>query len=420
MPEKPQRVRGFPDRLPGETARFDAILLRAAKVLKAFGFQRIDPPVVEFTKVFSRALGESSDIAAKEMYTFKKGGESLTLRPEGTASVMRLFITEKLRRETPLRFFYHGPMFRRERPQKGRFRQFYQIGAEMIGESGERADAELLSLTWTLMKTLNLHKKAALEINTIGSPAERRKYAARLKEFLRPFSGDLSAESQARLDKNPLRILDSKDSKDREILSSPPLLRDHLAPESLAKYKNTKKILFDLNIPFRENPLLVRGLDYYNDLVFEWTSPELGAQSGVLAGGRYDSLSEALGGPPAAGAGWAAGLERLAMLCGAFPKGGTDIGIVSAGEEEKAFELAHQLRGAGFSVYFRFSGNFAKQLRRAVQKNCRLALFCGKDEARKGAATIKDLDSGEQFSVPFSDLETWLAGRLAQPGGFSG
>ena len=412
MPEKLQRARGFPDRLPNETAQFDAILSRCLQVLKSFGFRRADPPVVERAEVFSRTLGESSSIVNKEMYTFQKGEESLTLRPEGTASLMRLFITEKLHRQIPLRFFYHGPMFRHERPQKGRFRQFHQLGAELIGEAGEQADAELLSLTWILMKKLSLQKKTVLEINTVGGAPERKAYTAALRDFLTPLSKDLSPESQARLGKNPLRILDSKDKKDQEILLKAPRLKDHFQPETLKKYEKIKKILSDLSIPFKENPQLVRGLDYYNDLVFEWTSPELGAQSGVLAGGRYDQLSETLGGPPTPATGWAAGMERLALLCEIFSEEQMDIGLISAGSEEaksEAFQLAHQLRENGHSVYFRFSGNFSKQLRRAVQKKCQLALFYGEEERQKNLATVKNLESEKQFSVPFSDLENWAA-----------
>ena len=409
------RARGFPDRLPHETLQLDAILSRSLEVLKAFGFQRADPPVLEYTEVFSRTLGEGSDIVNKEMYSFRRGEESLTLRPEGTAGLIRLFISEKLQQQTPLRFFYHGPMFRHERPQKGRFRQFYQLGAEIIGEAGGRADAELLSLTWLLMKKLRLKDKAALEINTIGGAAGRGAYTEALKGFLAPFSSDLSAESRARLSKNPLRILDSKDKKDQEILERAPRLWDHLKPESLQKYESVKKILSGLSIPFKENPRLVRGLDYYNDLVFEWTSPDLGAQSGVLAGGRYDGLSEALGGPPAPAAGWAAGMERLALLCGAFPGENPDIGIVSVGAEaqDRAFQLAHQLREEGWRVYFRFSGNFSKQMSRAAQKKCRLALFFGEKELKQGDISLKDLQTEQQFSVPLAGLKSRLKSHLS-------
>ena len=423
-----RRVRGFPDRLTEESYQFDSLLSSIIKVLRVFDFQKVDPPILEYSELFSRTLGEDSEIVNKEMYSFQQGEESLTLRPEGTAGIARLFITQKLYKQLPLKWYYQGYMFRHERPQKGRFRQFYQIGAEFLGDSSELADVELLSMAWLLIKKLSLEKKVTLEINSLGSLEERKRYREKLQNFLSPLKEKLSANSQVRLVQNPLRIWDSKEKQDQEIMKKAPLLKGCLQEKTVQRYERIKESLTSLNIPFKENAQLVRGLDYYNDLVFEWTSEDLGAQSAFLSGGRYDGLVESLGGPSTPAVGWAVGLERLSLLCKPFKKEPIQIGFVAMGEKaiKKAFQMVYELRSEGFSVYYRFSGNFSKQMKRISQK-CLFALIYGEQEHFKGEIILKDLSKGRnqeasqenfkgqyenQYSFPISHLKKELEKKI--------
>lgn len=404
-----RRVRGFPDHLPEESFQLDSLLSVVLDLLKKFHFQKVDIPILEYSDLFSRTLGEGSDIVNKGMYSFTSGEESLTLRPEGTASIARAFITNKLQKQLPLRWYYQGPMFRHERPQKARFRQFYQLGVECLGDSSEKADGELLSLVWLLVKKLGIEKKVTLEINSLGSLKERTQYKEKLKKYLQPLQKQLSPDSQRRLEQNPLRIWDSKEKQDQEILKQAPLLRDSLQEPSLQKYDKIKNLLKDLKIPFKEKPQLVRGLDYYSDLVFELSSEELGAQSAVLAGGRYDGLIESLGGNFTPAVGWALGLERLSLLCKPFTREPLQIGLLAVGEEveKKAFQLAHNLRSEGFSLYYRFSGNFSKQMKR-ISQHCLYALIYGEKEHQQGEIILKNLSDGEQKKFSLSSLKEEL------------
>lgn len=408
-----QRVRGFPDQLAEESFQLDSLLSIIRGVLESFDIHRVNPPILEYSELFFRTLGEGSDIVNKEMYSFQKGDKSLTLRPEGTASIARMFITQELSNQLPLRWYYQGPMFRHERPQKGRFRQFYQLGVEFLGDSTAKADVEILSAVWVLIQKLNIEKKVDLEINSLGSLEERKDYQKKLKQYLLPLKNKLSADSQRRLIKNPLRIWDSKEEPDQELMKKAPLLRDSLQKQSLEKFEEINEGLASLNIPFRENNRLVRGLDYYNDLVFEWTSRDLGAQSAFVAGGRYDGLIENLGGPSTPAVGWALGLERLNLLCEFFKRKPIQIGLLASGPaaEKKATQLAYELRSVGFSVYYRFSGNFSKQMKRIGQK-CLWALIYGEKELAKGEITLKNLNAGEQYSLPLSQLKEELKKKL--------
>ena len=409
-----KRVRGFPDHLSEKSFQMDSLLRVITEVFKNFDFQRVNPPILEYSELFSRTLGENSDIVNKEVYSFQKGEEYLTLRPEGTASIARMFITQKMHKQLPLRWYYHGPMFRHERPQKGRFRQFYQVGVEFLGDLAETADAEILSMAWLLIKKMELEEKVILEINSLGSLEERKKYKDALKKFLSPLKKKLSPDSQIRLEKNPLRIWDSKEKSDQEIMKKAPFLRDSLQGPTLRKYEKIKQLLTSLSIPFQENTGLVRGLDYYNDLVFEWTSKELGAQSAFLAGGRYDKLIEHLGGHSTPAVGWALGLERLGLLCESFAtRKMVQIGFLAVGEraEKKAFQLAYELRAEGFTVYYRFSGNFSKQMKRVSQK-CLFALICGERELAQEEILLKNLSGGEQLSFPISRLKEELRKKI--------
>ncbi|MDE0091962.1 MAG: histidine--tRNA ligase, partial [Oligoflexia bacterium] len=258
-----KKVRGFPDHQEEDCLKYEALLFAIVSLLKKFNFSRVNPPILEYSELFNRTLGEESDIVNKEMYSFQKGEDSFTLRPEGTVGIARMFITQKREREIPLRWFYYGPMFRHERPQKGRFRQFYQLGVELLGDQENSADIEVLSLAWLLIKQLKLESKACLEINTLGSLEERANYKQKLKKFLSRFKNKLSEDSQTRLNKNPLRVWDSKEDQDQDILKKAPLIKESLQSNSLNKYEKIKELLNQFKIPFKENHKLVRGLDYY-------------------------------------------------------------------------------------------------------------------------------------------------------------
>ena len=405
-----KKVRGFPDHLEEECFQHDSLLSVITSVLNQFSFLKVSPPILEYAEIFSRTLGKESDIVNKEMYSFQKGEDSFTLRPEGTVGIARMFITQKLDRELPLRWFYYGPMFRHERPQKGRFRQFNQLGVEFLGDKEDSADMEILSLAWLLVKKLKLENKTSLEINTLGSLEERTNYKKKFKKFLSDFKSQLSLDSQMRLEKNPLRIWDSKEDQDKEILKKAPILKETLQKDSLNKYEKIKQLLNQFEIPFKENHKLVRGLDYYNDLVFEWTSSDLGSQSAFLAGGRYDGLISQLGGNSTPAIGWALGLERLSLLCHEFKTKALKLGLICSLEkqyQEKALKLIYDLRLEGFSVYHYFSGNFSKQMKR-ISKKCLFALIYGEKEQNKQEIILKDLKQNKQVSLPLSSLKQEL------------
>lgn len=408
-----QRARGFPDYLPHAQAKRQKILATAFRLAARFGFEPVETPLLEPAALFKRVMPEAAAVS-KEMYLLKNSSEELALRPEGTASIARMFITEKLKDKLPLRFIYSGPMFRHERPQKGRFRQFSTVAVEILGEAEGPVDAEIVSLGWLFLKELDIQKKVFIEINTIGSLTERSIYTKKLLEYLKPLKKTLSKESQIRLEKNPLRILDSKQEEDQEIIKAAPSIRDSLSKESLKQYQSTKELLQNLSIPFRENSHLVRGLDYYNHFVFEVKSKQLGAQSAVLAGGRYDALIENLGGLPTPAVGWGAGLERLALLCPDSPPNPPDITLIALSDtaQRLAFKKAYDLREAGFYVYFKFTGNLSKQLKRAVKKNSRAVLIFGERELNSHFVTLKILKTGKQDSLQLKNLESQLKNRL--------
>ena len=406
MPEPLQRVRGFPDRLPKDFAKQNHIISTAFEVARRFCFEPVATNLVEMAEVFQRT-GESASAVNQEMYLLK-GKEELALRPEGTASVARMFLTEKLR--PPCRFVYSGPMFRHERPQKGRFRQFTTVAVEILGESEEKADVESLASAWFFLKELQLTAKVFLEINTIGSLEERKTYIKHLIDYLKPYEKNLSRESQIRLKKNPLRILDSKQKEDQKILENAPCITDHLTSETKNSYSFIKQQLNHLSIPFQENSSLVRGLDYYNHLVFEIKSHQLGAQSALIAGGRYDSLVENLGGPPTPATGWGAGVERLALLYEQPSPFIPKIAMVAVGKEpqEKAFHKTLELREKGYSVYFWFSGNFSKQMKRVSEKECPVTLIFGEKEIKDQTVTVKNMKTKKQEIIKIEDLEQIL------------
>lgn len=407
-----QPVRGTHDLLFDDILRHRHVEDRAFELARRYGYGEIATPVFEFTEVFTRTLGGTSDIVTKEMYTFEtKGGESITLRPEGTAGVARAFISGGLAQQTPLKFFYRGPMFRHERPQKGRQRQFSQIGVELLGVAGPQADVEVIALGSHILSELNLKGAVTLELNSLGDPESRQAYRAVLVDYLGARKNRLSAESLDRLERNPMRILDSKDPGDREAIADAPRLSDSLNAASRAFFDKVKAGLDAHGIAYVVNPALVRGLDYYCHTAFEFTTDALGAQGTVMAGGRYDGLVAQMGGPATPGIGWAAGVERLSMLLGETPASPRPIALIPVSEAEDAViqALAWRLRRAGFVIDVGYSGNMRKRMNRADKIKAVAAVIIGGDEARDGNATVRDLATGGQTTVAQAALESALA-----------
>ena len=407
-----QPVRGTRDILPDEMRRHRAVIETARELAERYGYLQMATPVFEFTDVFRRTLGETSDIVTKEMYTFAmKEGEEITLRPEATAGIARAFISGGLTQQLPLKVFYTGPMFRHERPQKGRQRQFHQIDVEVLGVAEPLGDIEIIALGAHILEALGVLGRTTLELNTLGDPESRRAYRAALVEYFSAHKDRLSEDSLARLTRNPLRILDSKDRGDREVVAGAPLFGDYLNEASGAYFDAVKTGLDALGIRYQHNPRLVRGLDYYTHTAFEFTTTELGAQGAVLAGGRYDGLIKTMGGPPTPGTGWAAGIERLAMLLESEPAPPRPIVVIPVGDEAQstALTLTDRLRRAGFAVDLGYSGGLSKRMKRANKLGARAALLLGEDELAQNAATVRDLESGEQELIPLDALTERLA-----------
>lgn len=407
-----QPVRGTRDILPDEARRFRRVVETARAIAERYGYGEIATPIFEFTEVFARTLGDTSDIVTKEMYSFEdKGGDFITLRPEGTAGVARAFISGGLAQSLPLKFFYAGPMFRYERPQKGRQRQFHQIGVELLGVPAPQADVEVIALGAHILDALGVLDRTVLELNTLGDPASRQAYRAALVDYFSGHRDRLSEDSRSRLERNPLRILDSKDESDRRVVAEAPVFSDYLNAESRAFFAAVTEGLDDLGISYEVNQRLVRGLDYYTHTAFEFTTTALGAQGTVLAGGRYDGLIGAMGGPETPGIGWAAGIERLSMLINEPPPAPRPVAIlpVGAAAEREAQRLAWRLRRAGFVVDLGYSGNLKRRLARASRAAARAAVLLGEDELQRGVATVRDMDSGAQEEVPLEALAERLA-----------
>lgn len=420
-----QPVRGTHDILPDQMRAHSFVVETARSTAARYGFAEMATPIFEFSNVFARTLGDTSDIVTKEMYTFAdRKGEALTLRPEGTAGIARAFISNGLANDLPFKTFYAGPMFRYERPQKGRQRQFHQVGAELLGVADPLGDVEIIALGQEILRRLNLQGHITLEINTLGDTESRDDYRAALVKYLSSYQDKLSSDSRDRLEKNPLRILDSKDEGDREIISGAPLLREYLNAASVEFYDILRNGLMDLGIDFIENPRLVRGLDYYGHTAFEFTTDALGAQGTVMAGGRYDGLIKTMGGPATPGVGWAAGVERLSMLLTVAPEAPRPVAVIPAGNSDvirrEAMILTERLRRAGFTVDLGFSGNMGKRMKRANKLNARVAVIFGDDEQQARAVTLRDLDSGEQQTVSFDHMEALLAQMLTPAEGDRG
>lgn len=413
-----QSVRGTKDLLPEEALLYRKVVDTAYSIASRYSFQEIHTPIFEFSQVFQRTLGETSDIVSKEMYTFlDRGGEALTLRPEGTAPVIRAIISNGLTQSLPLKLFYSGPMFRYERPQKGRQRQFHQIGAELIGPKTPLADAEIISLGYDILKFLNVHTNVTLHINTLGDLESRNQYRLTLVNYLEKYRRDLSDESKIRLERNPLRILDSKDSKDQEILQNAPLFLTSLNSESREYFENVQTYLNNLNIPYIHNQKLVRGLDYYCHTAFEFVTSSLGAQGTLLAGGRYDGLMKQMGGPDTPAIGWAAGIERLCLMLMNEPTLDAKLITIipaSSNEELIAFKVTQTLRTEGLHVDLGYSGNISKRLKKASQNKSTIAIIIGEEEMASNAAIVKFLNEERQEKISFDLLAKFLNTELSK------
>jgi histidyl-tRNA synthetase len=411
-------VKGMSDVLPKDSFLWQSVEQTLQNTLIAHGYQQVRMPLLEKTEVFCRAIGEVTDIVEKEMYSFNdKGKDSLSLRPEGTASCVRMMIEHNLPREGEQKVYYLGPMFRRERPQKGRYRQFHQVGVEVYGCSGVKSDVELIAITQEFWQKLGL-KNLSLEINSLGSIDDRKRYKDVLIEYLNENKSQLDDDSLRRLNKNPLRILDSKNPKMSDLLNNAPKLLDFLTGDSKKHFEQLTYLLENLNIDYKINTRLVRGLDYYNDTVFEWTTEELGSQGTICAGGRYDSLVKQMGGQETPAVGFALGLERLLLLLEAQnikPENkikklycvaiGTDA-------ELKSFEVVNELRQKipNLIVINDISqGNFKKQLKKADKSLADYAIIIAEDEMKSNKITLKFLRSREeQQSLSMSELITFL------------
>ena len=423
MSKNIQAVRGMNDILPGETPRWQAVEAVFRRLMAAYGYGEIRLPIVEKTELFKRSIGEVTDIVEKEMYTFEdRNGDSLTLRPEGTAGCVRAGIQHGLLHNQVQRLWYLGPMFRHERPQKGRYRQFHQLGVEVFGLPGPDIDAELILMTARLWRELGMDHEVHLEINSLGSSEARRAYRDRLVAYLEAHEAELDEDSRRRLHINPLRVLDSKNPAMQDLIEAAPKLMDHLDAESREHFEALCARLDAAGIAYRVNPRLVRGLDYYTRTVFEWVTDRLGAQGTVCAGGRYDGLVAQLGGRPTPAVGFALGLERLVALLEAreLPDTTTPHAyLLLAGEaaEQAGPLLAEKLRDALPQLRLLVhagGGSFKSQMKKADRSGARLALILGEDEMLAGNIAIKDLrGTGEQQHVKQDELADRLAKMLA-------
>ncbi|MCB1886770.1 MAG: histidine--tRNA ligase [Rhodocyclaceae bacterium] len=428
MSQTLQAVRGMNDILPEEAETWEQFEESIRDWLKAYGYRPIRMPLVEPTPLFKRAIGEVTDIVEKEMYSFEDAlnGEHLTLRPEGTASCVRAAIQHKLLHAGPQRLYYYGPMYRHERPQKGRYRQFHQIGVEALGHAGPDIDAELILMCARLWDDLGL-EDVRLELNSLGSSDERAAHRQALIAYLEAHRDQLDEDAQRRLYSNPLRILDTKNPDLQALVEAAPKLIDFLGDESLAHFEAVQQVLRDAGQPFRVNPRLVRGLDYYNRTVFEWVTDSLGAQGTICAGGRYDGLIEQLGGKPAPAAGFAMGVERILALWrdagGVAEAAVPDAYVVHQGEAagRLAFRVAETLRGHGFAVLMHCGGgSFKSQMKKADASGAPVALVIGEDEAAAAEVSFKPMRGGDQRRIGLDELASELAEQLFAADGDDG
>ncbi|GBR59235.1 histidyl-tRNA synthetase [Acetobacter senegalensis DSM 18889] len=397
-----QPVRGTHDLIGEDQRRHAHVVDTARRIAGVYGFDEWATPIFEDTRVFSRSLGDTSDVVSKEMYSFSdRDGESLTLRPEGTAAICRALVTNALTQSLPQKVFYAGPMFRHERPQKGRYRQFHQIGAELLGAAEPLADAEAIAMGYEVLKALGIADYVTLELNTLGDAASRDAWRDALVAYFSAHKDKLSEDSLTRLEKNPLRILDSKDAGDKVLVADAPMMAEFLTPEARAFWDDLRNKLDVFGIAYTVNPSIVRGLDYYNHTTFEFVTNRLGSQGTVLAGGRYDGLVKQMGGPEVPAIGWAAGIERLSMLLEQVPAAPRSVVLVPVGtpDESAVVQILQGLRGQGVRTEIGYKGSLRKRMERAGKQNASHVLFLGEDELAKGLFRVKNMETGAEQEV---------------------
>jgi histidyl-tRNA synthetase len=406
--EKLQSVKGTKDLFAEEYDKHEYIIAVAKKIAASYDYQGIATPIFEFSNVFKRSLGESSDVVGKEMYSFiTKGNDDITLRPEFTAAICRAYISNGLKQLLPLKLFTHGPLFRYENPQHGRQRQFHQLNYEFLGPASAAIDAEMIAMAAHLLDKLGVLKSTRLELNSLGCSDTRKNYQVALVEYFKNFEEQLSHDSKLRLYKNPLRILDSKDKNDRKIIANAPRIGDYFTNESADFFAKLQEYLKLLKVEFVFNPELVRGLDYYNHTAFEFVTKELGAQGTVLGGGRYNGLIKLLGGDDTQGIGFAAGIERLAMLYKPVQQSLRPCAVIALSSEQQdmAMKVANDLRQSDIAVQLDLGVKFDKALKNAVKNNCKFAIFIGAEELAIDAVKIKNLDTREEEIIKIEILK---------------
>ncbi len=412
---KLQRPRGTQDMIGEDVARFDHVIETFNRVRKLYGFGRVEVPVFEATGVFARSLGETTDVVSKEMYTFEdRGGDSMTLRPEFTAGIARAYIENGWQQHAPVKLAAYGPLFRYERPQKGRFRQFHQLDAEIIGAAEPAADVEVIALADQLLRELGVSDGVTLQLNTLGDAATRDAWRQALVTHFEGARDALSPDSVERLAKNPLRILDSKDPRDRPVADAAPSIDDYMSSEAGAFFEAVTRGLEAAGVAWTRAASLVRGLDYYRHTAFEFVTDRLGAQGAVLGGGRYDGLIETLGGLHTPAVGWAAGIERLAMLVGEPEAVAPEVVFVPSGEraENRLPELLRELRHYQIGSEAAFRGNMKRRMTLASKSGARFVVLFGDDELDRNEVTIRDLVTGEQSSAPILNLDRHMFTRV--------
>jgi len=407
MASELQPARGTHDLIGEDQRRYQHVVDTARRIAASYGFDEWATPIFEDTRVFARTLGETSDVVMKEMYSFEdRGGDSITLRPEFTAGVCRALVSNGLTQSLPQKVFLSGPVFRYDRPQKGRYRQFHQLDLEVLGSAEPLADAEVIACGWEIIKALGLADYVVLELNTLGDQESRQDYRGALVAYFSKHRDQLSADSQTRLERNPMRILDSKDERDRAIVANAPTINGFLTEPAAKFYARLQTHLDQFGVPFRENPRIVRGLDYYGHTAFEYITNKLGAQDAVGGGGRYDGLVEEMGGPSVPCVGWAMGIDRLALLLGDPPAVPASIAVIPIGDaaEPVALRLLQELRTLGIRAEMAYRGNLRRRMERANRIGARSAVIIGDDDIARGVAQVKDLQTGQQEAVALAEI----------------
>ena len=410
--QKLNSVKGTKDIFGNTVLEHDHVIKTFRDICVFNNFKKISTPILEHENIFVKTLGVTSDIISKEMYNFKdQGGDNLVLRPEGTAAIVRALITNSLQDDANKNFYYHGPMFRRERPQSGRLRQFHQVGLEVFGDRNFLDDVRVIILAEKFLSNLNIRNKLKLQINTLGEQKNRKKYITELKKFFKKNYSQLSSESRQKIENNPLRILDSKDENDKKLLSSSPQIMEFLDRESKDFFNEIKKLLTSLDIEFEVNPFLVRGLDYYNHTAFEYIFSESRSQNTVLAGGRYDGLVKSLGGRDLSGIGWAAGIERILMIMDKIDFSQKIIGVFTISDSLKT-ELIKVFSSLKFNANLSFNlingGNFKKKMSKANKLNCYGCLILGEDEWKEKKIIWKNFQTGNQETISINNIDNFL------------